>query len=135
MSRSCRDIRLDRDRIAGRPAWRAHVALRRVVERNGLERLRARDDDIRHAIDRGYAGIAAEVGVHALRRAYPHDESGTVRIHGRRAHVGVPPVVGREQRERTREGAALHRLARKRRGCGYREGDQDRCMNAGSHLK
>ena len=45
-------LRLHRDRIAGRPARRARIALRRVVEGHGLERLRAGHDGVRHPVDR-----------------------------------------------------------------------------------
>ena len=97
---------LVRDRIEGDAD---PVALAGVKEGHDLLRLRAAYVDIGEAVDvgasRGY--LAAEVGARRLADTDEVDEVRRVGIHRRGADVQVPPVAGREQRQRAGQKTTL----------------------------
>jgi hypothetical protein len=111
-------LRLGRlgDRIAGGPAGCAGVALvAELHEGDRHQRLGAGDAHVDHPVGLGDdIGVAAEIGVEWRVAPDEVDEVPAVRIEGRLADVHVPPVVGREQREGSRQRPA--RLGRKRGG-------------------
>ncbi len=114
-------LRLLGNRIAGRTARRAGVALLAVVdERHRHERLAAGHDDVRDPVDGVWigwiAGRAAPVGMQPACAADVIDERLAVRIDRRLADVEVPPVVGRQHRQRLRQGTAERNALRVRGG-------------------
>ena len=105
------------DGISGRAAGRAGIALVRIVEIDRDERLAARHRGVRQSVDLGLVtAVAAEVGVHPPVRADELDESGARRVDRRLRDVDVPPVVGRQERQRSGQRAALGRALRERSG-------------------
>ena len=117
--------RLRGNGVAGRRSGRASVTLVCVVEHDRFERLRPRDDHVRHAVDdrvrQDIAGVAAPVGVQPPRAAVvdPGDERRARRVNGCLADVYVPPVVagqeGKRARKRASDGDTWRRTLRRGR--------------------
>src|SRR6185312_1328115 len=102
--------------IPGRPARRAGIALiAELHEGDRHQRLAPGHREIDHAVDvRKAVRIAPEVRMETDVAADEVDVPGAPGIDRRRADVDVPPVVGREQRQRSGQWAA--RLGQGRRG-------------------
>ena len=132
--------RAGRDRVARGAPGRADVALVRVAiaEVDDLERLGPGHHGVDHSVGAvGRPVVAAEVGMERRRAADEADEARAARIERRRGDVGVPPVVGREERQGGRErGGRLRRLRRGRKAeeARQREGEpQGPSGLAGAH--
>jgi hypothetical protein len=114
------------NRVAGWPAGSSGIALFGVVEIDRHERLVSRHGGIGDAVDlRRLLGVTAEVGVHPPLEPHELEERRARGVDRRLRNVDVPPVVGRQQRERSREGAALRRALGERRAPGGEEEERE----------